>query len=423
MGSEWSLGKLGSVSKVRSGYAFKSSDMSDEGRPIIKIKNIVPPYVETHGCERIAEQIMANIQNIDRYAIDTGDILIAMTGATVGKVGRFPITHERFYLNQRVGKVYLTEPSRADYNYLYYVLSQDIYVRQMFVAADGSAQANISGTQIEHLDIPLPPLVEQRAIAHILGTLDDKIELNRQQNKTLEDMARALFKAWFVDFEPVRAKMEGRWQRGQSLPGLPADIFDLFPDRLVESELGEIPEGWEVRSVSDFADLTGGKQLEKEKITSFGDIPVFGGAGIMGYTDSHNADGFVIAVGRVGAYCGQFFSHRGKAWINNNASLIRHRKEDFCEWLLLSLRHADIDVIKKGAAQPFVSNGDIARLPTLWPGELLVQKFSLLVKTIFKLQEKAAGQSRTLAQLRDTLLPKLISGEVRVPSHFLKETK
>ena len=92
---------------------------------------------------------------------------------------------------------------------------------------------------------------EQRAIAHVLGTLDDKIELNRRMNETLEEMARALFKSWFVDFDPVSAKVEGRWRRGESLPGLPADLYDLFPDRLVLSELGEIPEGWEVGKFSE----------------------------------------------------------------------------------------------------------------------------------------------------------------------------
>ena len=94
---------------------------------------------------------------------------------------------------------------------------------------------------------------EQRAIGHVLGTLDDKIELNRRMNETLEEMARALFKSWFVDFEPVRAKMDGCWRRGESLPGLPAEHYDLFPDRLVPSELGDIPEGWEVRQFSDIA--------------------------------------------------------------------------------------------------------------------------------------------------------------------------
>ena len=109
--------------------------------------------------------------------------------------------------------------------------------------AGGSAQPILNKSDFGQLPIRLPPLPEQRRIAHILGTLDDKIELNRRMNRTLEEIARALFKSWFVDFVPVRAKMDGRWRRGQSLPGLPADIYDLFPDRLTPSELGEIPVG------------------------------------------------------------------------------------------------------------------------------------------------------------------------------------
>ena len=100
----------------------------------------------------------------------------------------------------------------------------------------------------------MPP-PEQHAIAYILGTLDDKIELNRKQNETLEAMARALFKAWFVDFEPVRAKLEGRWERGESLPGLPAHLYDHFPDRLVDSDFGEMPHGWDVTSLSEYSAL------------------------------------------------------------------------------------------------------------------------------------------------------------------------
>ena len=106
--------------------------------------------------------------------------------------------------------------------------------------------------------ILVPSLPEQRSIAHVLGTLDDKIELNRRMNETLEALARALFKSWFVDFDPVRAKMEGLWRRGESLPGLPAEHYDLFPDRLVDSELGEIPEGWGVRPLGGGLYFSGG---------------------------------------------------------------------------------------------------------------------------------------------------------------------
>ncbi len=111
--------------------------------------------------------------------------------------------------------------------------------------ASGSARDFVRRDDYRNLLIVAPSLTEQRAIAHILGTLDDKIELNRRMSETLEAMARALFKSWFVDFDPVRAKMEGRDT------GLPREIANLFPSRMVESELGEIPEGWEVRTLGD----------------------------------------------------------------------------------------------------------------------------------------------------------------------------
>ena len=117
--------------------------------------------------------------------------------------------------------------------------------------ATGSTIPKVASAPGNMPNLLLPPLPEQRAIAHVLGTLDDKIELNRRMNATLEEMARALFKSWFVDFEPVRAKMEGRWRPGESLPGLPAHLHHLFPDRLVDSALGEIPEGWEVRGLGE----------------------------------------------------------------------------------------------------------------------------------------------------------------------------
>ena len=115
----------------------------------------------------------------------------------------------------------------------------------------GSVIRHFGPMHLRQMTVRLPPLPEQRAIAHVLGTLDDKIELNRRMNKTLVEMARALFKSWFVDFDPVRAKMDGRWRRGESLPGLAADLYDLFPVRLVPSELGEIPEGWSVTGLGD----------------------------------------------------------------------------------------------------------------------------------------------------------------------------
>ena len=141
---------------------------------------------------------------------------------------------------------FVADESKCDVRFIEYTFRLLRSKIQHENVGTGSVQDNINLQTLDRLRFLIPPIQEQQAIAHVLGTLDDKIELNRRMNETLEEMARALFKSWFVDFEPVRAKMEGRWRRGESLPGLPADLYDAFPERMAPSELGDIPEGWGV---------------------------------------------------------------------------------------------------------------------------------------------------------------------------------
>jgi type I restriction enzyme S subunit len=407
MAVEWRDVALGDLFKVKHGFAFKGEFFTDQQQSEI----LVTPgnFAIGGGFQDEKRKYYRGPVPTD-YVLQPGQIVVTMTDLskqsdTLGFAARIPNDANVWLHNQRVGLLVFNPSAEADARFVEYLLRSHEYRAWVIGSATGTTVKHTSPSRIEAFRTLVPPPTEQRAIAHILGTLDDKIELNRRRNQTLEAMARALFKDWFVDFGPVRAKMEGRE------PYLPADLWQLFPDRLDDE--GK-PEGWAYLPVGEFAELKGGKQLEKEKIAPSGPIPVFGGAGVMGYTDSHNADGFVIAVGRVGAYCGQFFSHRGKAWINNNASLIKQTDDDLAEWLFLSLSHADIDVIKKGAAQPFVSNGDIAKLPLVWPTEGLVRAFTDIVGPVQKKKDQHNVESRALAQLRDTLLPKLISGELRV---------
>jgi type I restriction enzyme, S subunit len=145
----------------------------------------------------------------------------------------------------------------------------------------------------KRLQITLPPINDQRAIARILGTLDDKIDLNRRMTETLEGTARALFKSWFVDFDPVRTKAEG------CESALPQSIMELFPNCLVSSELGNIPEGWEVRSLHDLLELAYGRALKAESRRN-GQIPVYGSNGQVGWHDEYLVKGPGIVVGRKG---------------------------------------------------------------------------------------------------------------------------
>ena len=166
-------------------------------------------------------------------------------------------------------------PDVTDDDFAYY-LTQSPEVRSHAISqmTGTSGRQRVPVSALDHVDVPVPPLPEQRAIAHVLGTLDDKIELNRRMNGTLEEMARALFRSWFVDFDPVRAKMDGRWRGGESLPGLPTELYDLFPDRLAQTNTGDVPQGWKLGALTDMVVLLSGG-TPKTSITEYwnGNIP------------------------------------------------------------------------------------------------------------------------------------------------------
>jgi type I restriction enzyme S subunit len=386
--------------------------------------------------------VISSIPRVERFELKEGDTLIAMTGATVGKVGRFPRTKERHFLNQRVGKVYLTEPDAADYRYIYFILSQDTYVRQMFGIADGSAQANISGSQIESLEVPLPPLPEQRAIAHVLGTFDDLIELNRETNEILEEMARALFKSWFVDFDPVRAKLEGR-----PPAGMDAATAALFPDHFQDSELGQIPKGWEVRPVGHIAEQSIGGQwgddLPVEDLVPAiclrgCDMEDLRKSGFSARAPTRfikpqalekramdDCD-FLIASSGAGP-CGR------PLWCSPDLQKMHQHPVIYSNFVKRfttpSRAHAIFldrlfqEKFTNGSIWDYINGTSVPNLDAqgllsghkfVLPPVAILKAFAAYCGPVFELLY--SGESRDLATLRDTLLPKLLSGEVSAPA-------
>ena len=200
------------------------------------------------------------VDHVGEFLFDGQYLLIAEDGENL-RTRTTPIAflaNGKFWVNNHAHIV--QGNSIADTRFLKYVLS----VLDISGYLTGSTMPKLTQGNMNRIEVLTPPLPEQRVIAHVLGTLDDKIELNRRMNETLEAMARVLFKSWFVDFDPVRAKMDGRWRPDDSLPGLPAHLYDLFPDRLVDSELGLIPEGWEVKALEQFVELNPYESLKKD---------------------------------------------------------------------------------------------------------------------------------------------------------------
>ncbi len=271
----WHEVTLGEVcTKIGSGATPRGGrDVYLEQGPyaLIRSQNVHNDGFHRDGLAFIGEHHATELKGVEVFE---GDVLLNITGDSVARVCQVARDVLPARVNQHVA---IIRPSydHLDAGYLrYHLVSPETQALLLSWAGSGGTRNALTKGMIESLEVPLPPLSEQQAIAHVLGTLDDKIELNRRMNETLEAMARALFKSWCVDFDPVRAKMEGRWRRGESLPGLPADLYDLFPDRLVDSYLGEIPEGWEVGVLDDTIELLSGG-TPKTSLSDYwdGDIP------------------------------------------------------------------------------------------------------------------------------------------------------
>lgn len=365
------------------------------------------------------------MDHVDGFLFEGLHLLVAEDGSVERPDGKpfLQLVDGRFWVNNHAHV--LKAATDEDTKFLYYALST-VAIRPYM---SGSVQAKLSQGNLNRIPTVYPrDEADRRAIAHILGTLDDKIELNRRMSEKLEVMARAIFKAWFVDFEPVRAKMEGRWRRGESLPGLPAHLYDLFPDRLVDSELGEIPEGWEVKSLDQIARFLNGLALQKFPPTHGRSLPVIKIAQLR----AGNTDGADLATADLSPdYVVQdgdiLFSWSGslecRLWAGGPGALNQHlfkvTSDRYPRWLCYLGIHRHLDDFRHIAAGKATTMGHIqrhhlsdAKLPV--PPPALLRALHSIVEPVIESTWRLAVQCRTLAALRDALLPKLIRREIRV---------
>jgi type I restriction enzyme S subunit len=371
-----------------------------------------------------------------------GDVLMARITPCLenGKIARFCASESSQVAHGSTEFIVIRgRPSVTHTDFAYYLtLWEEVRGYAISHMTGTSGRQRVPTDSFDHLTVPIPPLPEQRAIAHILGTLDDKIELNRRLSETLEQMARALFKAWFVDFEPVRAKMEGRWRRGESLPGLPAHLYDLFPDRLVDSELGEIPEGWGVGTLGDVADhirrnVQPGQIEPQTPYIALEHMP----RRCIALSDWGAAEGIEsnkfefrkgeILFGKLRPY----FHKVGVAPVDGVCStdivVVAPKTPHWFAFVLYVVSSDEFveytNAGSTGTKMPRTSWVEMARYDIVLPPEAIAQAFTEMVRPGVDRIIAATHESRTLAALRDTLLPKLISGALRVKDaeRFLRE--
>ena len=425
MAGEWRTYKIGDLFDLKPGFAFKSSDFVESGVPVLKIKNVKAGSIVLDDLSYVDERFLDEKKD---YVVRYGDILITMSGnrfdgsreTWVGKVGQF-LASDPYLLNQRVGVLKPRVGRKLDRRCCSYIFGsaeyQDLFIA---VATSSGGQANLSPAQILGAPVLLPPYDEQHAIALILGTLDDKIELNRRMNETLEAMARALFKSWFVDFDPVRAKAEGRD------PGLLKPLAELFPDSFEDSELGEIPKGWDVGSVDSGFDLTMGQSPPGETYNEAGvGLPFYQGCTDFGFrfptrriycthpTRLAKAGDTLVSVR---APVGDINMATENCAIGRGVAAARHKTgaRAYSYQFMKSIKEVFARFEAEGTVFGSIGKKDFHAIPCVMPPRGLVLDFEGCLSPVDDRIEVSDRECRTLAALRDTLLPELISGELRV---------
>ena len=431
MALEWTEITLGELIDIRHGFAFKGQFIHDEPNGHVLL---TPGNFAIGGGFKGDKLKYYNGVVPEEFILHKGDVIVTMTDLskqsdTLGYPAFVPACNEgrRYLHNQRIGKITLKDIASTDARYIYYVMCSTECRNEVLASATGTTVKHTSPDRIKRFHFSLPPLQEQRTIAHILGTLDDKIELNRRMNETLEAMARALFKSWFIDFDPVRAKMEGRHT------GLPQEIAELFPDRLVNSEMGKIPEGWTVARLAELVDINPKRSLRRGQIAPYlpmASMPMRGhvpdsvdvrpfGSGIR----FANGDTLVARItpclenGKT-AYV-DFLPDNEVGWGSTEYIVLRPRPPlpnqfAYCLARSVGFREFAIQNMSGTSGRQRVPAAALAAFSMVAPPVRLAAQFGEAAGLFLDRASRAGRQSRTLAALRDTLLPRVMSGEIRL---------
>ena len=328
-------------------------------------------------------------------------------GVILGRKGAYRGVHyspEPFFVIDTA--YYVVPKAKLEMRWLYYAIIH----HQLGLIDDGSPIPSTTRAAVYPRAIIVPPPAEQRAIAGVLGALDDKMEQNRRTAQALERLARAIFRAWFVDFEPVKAKAAG----ATTFPSMPQPVFDALPTRFVDSDIGPVPEGWDVLRLDGLLTLQRGFDLPKQSRTD-GSHPIFAASGLNGLHSEWKVRGPGVTTGRSGVLGQVFFVDRD-FWPLNTSLWVKEYKRSNPWHAYFLLQTLDLAQLNAGSAVPTLNRNHVHSLPIVAPPANLLQAFKRVSSLTFSLDQQTRDESDKLATMRDYLLPKLLSGDVRVRS-------
>jgi type I restriction enzyme, S subunit len=399
--ANWQLVQLGSVCSFQNGHAFKNTDYdehADDFYVVFKIGNIKKGGgLKESSSDSIVSKDKA--RTLTRFVLRKKDILIAMTDmkANMALLGHtaFLKVSGKFILNQRVGRISVKDEGILNPRFLYYYTNSTPYINYLRGHANSGVQVNLSTEAIKGSPVVLPPIREQNRIAAILLAYDDLIENNTRRIQILEDMARRIYEEWFVRF---------RFPGHENV-------------KMVESELGLIPDGWKVKRFGDILKIRYGKTLPTTQLKADGKYPVYGAGSVIGRYDEINVEKPTALVTSRGAGSGTVWRTRETAFVTNNSLVIEPSNQYQC-WsyffIELLLKFSPIKTIVGGAAQPQVTIDGLSTVRAIAPQSSFVEKFNEIIKPVSEMVDLLLVKNARLSATRDLLLPKLISGEIDV---------
>lgn len=411
MSREWKEVKLGDVAEIKGGKRLpKGTNLIKEQNlhPYIKVKDMNGgKYIKLNDNFEFVDA--ETHKKIARYIVGEGDLIISIVG-TIGLVSKVHKSLNNANLTENCVKIINLRNVESDY--LYYILTSRHGQNEMMKGTVGSTQPKLPIYNIEKIEFPLPPLNEQKAIAHILSTLDEKIETNNQINKTLEKMAHTIFKHWFADFE---------------FPNENGEPYKSSGGEMMESELGMIPKGWEAGELEDIAIITMGQSPKGSSYNEHGDGTVF----YQGCTDFMNRfpvrrlyttepkriarDGDILM--SVRAPVGDINIANEECCIGRGLCSFRSKDniDSYLLYTLLNLKEQFNIFNGEGTVFGSINQKDLKAIKVIMPNNSIITNFNDIATSLDKKYLCLEKESRILIQLRDLLLPKLMSGELRVP--------
>lgn len=382
--ASWDVVGLPEVVFFQEGPGLRKWQWTDSGMKVINVTNILSDgQIDVNNTRRFISLDEFN-QKYRHFAVDDRDIVVASSGNTYGKVGRISSNDLPLMMNTSVIRFRSADKKRLDDDFLYAFLRSDSFRNQVESFVIGSAQPNFGPAHLRRMVLPLPPLSIQRRIAGILSAYDDLIENNQRRIKILEEMARLIYREWFVNF---------RYPGHEKVP-------------LVDSPLGKIPKGWEVKKLGDILELNYGKALKKEERRN-GEFPVFGSSGIVGYHDTYLVNGPGIIVGRKGNVGSVFWSDEAFFVIDTAYFVTSSLPLRFLFYALPTLNFINSD-----AAVPGLSRNQAYTLEIFVPPANLLSRFCELADTFESQGSTLQHKVRNLRRTRDLLLPRLLSGSI-----------